>query len=197
MSEENSSFDRKSLRLFIGTKVDWDELAKDCVAFANGVGGRILVGLEDQADEPPSDQVVPETLGETIQKRMAERTVNVQVIVRPQVASNGGQLLEVAIARSTSVASTTSGRFYLRLGDTCVPITGDDVLRLAGERSGRPWEAMDSGVPGNEASTLEISRLGALLIGGPAGRRAIGTAPIVQAISYDEEGRKINKWSWD
>lgn len=236
MSDENSGFDRKSLRLFIGNNVDWDDLAKDCVAFANGSGGRILVGVEDKSEEPPPGQIVPETLGELIQKRMAERTVNVQVIVRPQVASNGGQLLEIAIARSSNVASTTGGRFYLRVADTCVPILGDDVLRLANERSGRPWEAMDSGVAASDASNTEasqllgrlrssdrvkssvkdksdsellvhyglvmerngiLSRLGALVIGGSAGRRAIGTAPIVQAISYDEDGRKINKWSWD
>lgn len=236
MSDENASFDRKSLRMFIGNKVDWDGLATDCVAFANGNGGRILVGVENDAEDPPSDQIVPEILGEQIQKRMSERTVNVQLIVRPQFAANGGQLLEVAIARSTSVASTTDGRFYLRVADTCVPITGDDVLRLANERSGRPWETMDSGVAASAASKTEVSqllsrlrssdrvkssvkdksdteillhyglvlerdmvltRLGALVIGGSAGRRAIGTAPIVQAISYDEDGRKINKWTWD
>lgn len=236
MNNENSTFDRKSLRLFTGKNVDWDELSKDCVAFANATGGRILVGVEDNAEMPPPGQTVPEGLGELIQKRMAERTVNVQLITSLQVASNGGQLLELAIARSASPASTSDGRFYLRISDTCVPITGDDVLRLANERSGRPWEAMDSGIASNAASDIEVSRLlerlrssdrvkgsvkdktdaeilvhygivleatgnlsrlGALLIGGAAGRRAIGTAPIVQAISYDDEDRKINKWNWD
>jgi ATP-dependent DNA helicase RecG len=234
MSEENSTFDRKSLRLFTARRVDWDEMALDCVAFANANGGRILVGIEDNAEEPPEGQVIPEALGEQVQKRMAERTVNVQLVSRLQVAGNGGQVLEIAVARSTSVASTTDGRFYLRVADTCAPVTGDDVLRLASERSGRPWEAMDSGVPAGAASALEathlldrlrssdrvkpsvkdksdaellvhyglvldgnLSRLGALVIGGAAGRRAIGTAPIVQAIRYDEEGNKVNKWSWD
>lgn len=236
MSEENSSFDRKSLRLLTEKKVNWDELAKDCVAFANASGGRILIGVEDKCKEPVPGQIIPEALGELIQKRIAERTVNVQVVTLLQWTKNGGQVLEIAIARSSSVASTTDGRFYLRIADDCLPITGDDVLRLASDRSGRPWEAMDAALPSSSASDAEVSRLlkqlrssdrvkasvkektdaellvhyglvlhpgetlthlGALLIGGAANRRAIGTAPIVQAIRYDEDGRKVNKWNWD
>ncbi|MDO8262222.1 MAG: hypothetical protein Q7T21_03245 [Gallionella sp.] len=44
------------------------------------------------------------------------------------------------------MASTRDGRYFLRVGDSCQPVLGDDVLRLANERPGRPWEAMDSGV---------------------------------------------------
>jgi type I restriction enzyme, R subunit len=51
------------------------------------------------------------------------------------------------IDRSPSVASTRDGRYFLRVGDSCQPVLGDDVLRLANERPGRPWEVMDSGVP--------------------------------------------------
>jgi ATP-dependent DNA helicase RecG len=46
-----------------------------------------------------------------------------------------------------------------------------------------------------QASTL--TRLGVLLLGTTADRRALGTAPLVQAIKYDEQGQKINKWVWD
>ena len=42
-----------------------------------------------------------------------------------------------------------------------------------------------------------LTRLGVLLIGNTADRRALGTAPLVQAIKYDEQGKKINKWGWD
>lgn len=232
--DECARFDRKSLRLFTGKNVEWDELAKDCVAFANASGGKLLIGLEDAAEEPPAGQRIPEDLGEKLHKRMAERTINVQLVAHLAEADNGGQILEVDIARSTGVASTTDGRYFLRIADTCVPITGDDVLRLANERSGRPWEAMDGGLAADAASRTEVAdllrrlrasdrvkasvkdkedpellahyglvsdriltRLGALLVGGASGRRAIGTAPIVQAIRYDEDGNKINKWNWD
>ena len=234
MSDENAIFDRKSLRLFTGKNAGWDDLAKDCVAFANANGGRITIGVEDKCEAPPPGQLIPEGLGEQITKRVAERTLNVPMVVLPQVAENGGQILDIVISRSPSVASTSDGRFYLRIADTCVPVTGDDVLRLASERSGRPWEAMGSGLAVTQIVPAEaehlfqrlraservkasvklksdpellahyglvhdshLTRLGALLIGGSYGRRTIGTAPIIQAMRYDEDGRKINKWSWD
>ncbi|MDR0680415.1 MAG: ATP-binding protein [Dysgonamonadaceae bacterium] len=34
---------------------DWDELAKDCIAFANSHGGSILIGIEDDAALPPEN----------------------------------------------------------------------------------------------------------------------------------------------
>jgi ATP-dependent DNA helicase RecG len=36
-----------------------------------------------------------------------------------------------------------------------------------------------------------------LLIGTAADRARLGSAPLVQAIKYDERGEKVNKWSWD
>ena len=47
---ENSEYDQKSLRLVESKTADWDELAKDCVAFANGRGGFIYIGIEDGED---------------------------------------------------------------------------------------------------------------------------------------------------
>ena len=44
--KENSLFDRKSLKIIQGKKADWKELAKDCVSFANAVGGEIHIGIE-------------------------------------------------------------------------------------------------------------------------------------------------------
>jgi ATP-dependent DNA helicase RecG len=42
-----------------------------------------------------------------------------------------------------------------------------------------------------------LTNLGVLLIGATVDRRALGTAPLVQAIKYDEVGSKVNKWLWD
>jgi len=42
-----------------------------------------------------------------------------------------------------------------------------------------------------------LTQLGVLLLGSTADRRALGTAPLIQAIKYDEHGQKINKWLWD
>lgn len=42
-----------------------------------------------------------------------------------------------------------------------------------------------------------LTHVGALLLGTSAQRRNLGTAPVVQAIKYDEHGQKVNKWQWD
>ena len=234
MTLEDQHTDRKSLRTVTGKTADWDALAKDCVCFANGTGGRLLIGIEDGEALPPVGQTVLPELLDRLRKRIGELTVNVQALPSLQRAANGGEFIELVIDRAPSVASTRDGRYFLRVGDTCQPVLGDDVLRLANERPGRPWEAMDSGVPRDAADADKLARfvqgicasdrvkdsvkekgadellthyglaqahtltrLGVLLLGSTADRRALGTAPLVQAIKYDEHGQKINKWVWD
>lgn len=234
MSLEGQRTDRKSLRTVIGKSAGWDDLAKDCVAFANGEGGCLLIGIEDREELPPAGQVIPRDLPDRLRKRIGELTVNVQALPALQCAANGAEFIELTVDRSPSVASTRDGRFFLRVGDTCQPILGDDVLRLANERTGRPWEAMDSRVPRQDIDPERLDRFGAkvrasdrvkdsvrekspdellthyglaqgqtltcmgvLLLGTTADRRALGTAPLIQAIKYDEMGQKINKWVWD
>lgn len=234
MTLEDQHTDLKSLRTVTGKTADWESLAKDCVCFANGAGGRLLIGIEDGETLPPTGQVVPPDVLDRLRKRIGELTVNVQALPSLQRAANGGEFIELVIERAPSVASTRDGRYFLRVGDSCQPVLGDDVLRLANERPGRPWEVMDSGVLRSATDTDKMShfvqgirasgrvkdsvkeksadellthyglaqgrtltRLGILLLGTTADRRALGTAPLVQAIKYDEQGQKINKWVWD
>ena len=42
-----------------------------------------------------------------------------------------------------------------------------------------------------------LTNLGLLLVGRTVDRGRVGTAPIVQAIMYDERGTKVAKWTWD
>ncbi len=143
MSLEGQNIDRKSLRVITGRTADWPELAKDCVCFANAQGGCLLIGIEDGASEPPADQRVPSELIEKVCTRINELTVNVTVVVQPrQSEATSGQYLEITISRSASPASTTDGRFYLRVGNACKPLVGEDVQRLLGERNAQPWETL-------------------------------------------------------
>lgn len=234
MESEDQHTDLKSLRLISGKQADWGSLAQDCVCFANSSGGRLLIGIEDGQKLPPSNQAIPAELIDRLRKRIGELTVNVQALPSLIRAENGGEFIELTIDRSPGVASTSDGRYFLRVGDTCQPILGDDVLRLANERPGRPWEAMGtdiqlSGVDPNKindfvrgirnstrvklsvkeknpqellahyglANGTTLTHLGVLLVGSAVNRRELGTAPIVQAIKYDDSGNKINKWVWD
>lgn len=145
MKPESQHLDRKSLRAITGKAPDWSELAKDCVAFANAQGGRLLVGIEDGESEPPAGQRVSSEIVERVRVRLAERTVNVSIAVqlcRSEITD--GQYLEITVPRSLSPSSTTDGRFYYRVGDTSKPLAGDDIQRLLNDRSTQPWETMTS-----------------------------------------------------
>ncbi len=142
MTAENQYTDMKSLRVITGKNAGWPELAKDCVCFANARGGKILIGIEDGKDEPPVNQTLPAGLAEKIMKRIGELTVNVILSLHTHVSDNGGEYLELLVARSTAPASTTDGRFYLRIADDCKPLIGNDIQRLLDERNARPWETL-------------------------------------------------------
>ncbi len=161
---ESQHFDRKSLRKVTGSTADFGELAQDCVCFANAAGGTLLIGIEDNADAPPAVQRVEPPLLDRIRKRVGELTVNVQVVAELKRHENGGEYVALTIPRATGIASTSDGRYFLRIGDTCQPIVGDDVMRLANERPATPWEEMTAqGVPRANAGAARITSLCARL----------------------------------
>lgn len=77
MSLEDQHTERKSIRLITGRNASWSDLARACVCFANGAGGRLLIGIEDGETAPPAQQIVPSDLLDTLRKRIGELTVNV------------------------------------------------------------------------------------------------------------------------
>ncbi|MFK2084782.1 ATP-binding protein [Bacteroides fragilis] len=142
--EENSLYDKKSLREITGKSVDWDEVAKDCVAFSNAQGGVIDYGIEDDADAPPADQKVSENIAVILEKRISGKTQNVSAHAEIRTHENGGQYIRLHIARGTSSASTTSGKYFTRVSDESRPLTGDDITRLSAEKGYYRWEDEES-----------------------------------------------------
>jgi ATP-dependent DNA helicase RecG len=236
MSLEGQSVDHKSLRAVTGQTANWDEIAKDCVAFANAQGGRLLIGIEENEQAPAAEQRVPLELLERARRRIGELAVNVTVAVQRQVSEDtGGEYLEVTISRSHSPASTTDGRYYLRVADESKPLVGEEIQRLLNERNAQPWETLTTlDVPRDHVDSAKLSvfaagirassrvkqsvkeksdselldhyylaignhltNLGILCVGRREDRARLGTAPVVQFIKYDEEGRKVNKLAWD
>ncbi|MCU0754748.1 MAG: putative DNA binding domain-containing protein [Xanthomonadales bacterium] len=160
MSSETQHFDRKSLALIDGPKADWQELAKDCVCFANAAGGVLHIGIEDGQTLPPPTQRIAPALLDRVRRRISELTVNVSVAPEIERAGNGGEYLRLTVARAVGVASTQDGRYYLRVGDSCQPIRGDDVLILLNERPQVPWETLCSlAVPVSEADADKVAAL--------------------------------------
>ena len=142
--EENSLYDKKSLREITGKSADWNEVAKDCVAFSNAQGGVIDYGIEDDADAPPADQKVSEDIAINLEKKINGKTHNVSAHVEILTHENGGQYIRLHIARGTSSASTTSGKYFTRVSDESRPLTGDDITRLSAEKGYYRWEDEES-----------------------------------------------------
>lgn len=235
MTRETQHLDQKSLRVITGSSADFPAVAADCVCFANASGGCLRIGIEDGESVPPAGQRVPLELLDRLRKRLGELTVNVQVAPSLATAPNGGEYIDLMVARSVGVASTVDGRYFVRVGDSCKPVVGDDVLVLLSDRPQVPWETMLSrGVAASDAAPDKVAallgqlrasdrvkasvkdkgdvellahyglceggvltHLGVLLLGRAPDRARLGSAPVVQAIKYDELGQKVNKWVWD
>lgn len=140
--EENKNIDKKSLKFLNGKNTDWNELAKDCVCFANGQGGFIYIGIEDKAIFPPEEQKITDrNLPDIIQKNIAHRSVNVGIAVTIETAENKAEYIQVQIFRNAqTIASTTDGKYYIRVHDECKLVPPDEMARLAADKNAFVWE---------------------------------------------------------
>ena len=157
--EENSLYDKKSLREITGKSADWNEVAKDCVAFSNAQGGVIDYGIEDDADAPPADQKVSEDIAINLEKKINGKTHNVSAHAEILTHENGGQYIRLHIARGTSSASTTSGKYFTRVSDESRPLTGDDITRLSAEKGYYRWEDEESKWSWKDADKEKLNML--------------------------------------
>ena len=157
--KENSLYDKKSIREITGKSADWDEVAKDCVAFSNAQGGVIDYGIEDDEEIPPLSQSVPDALKTELANKINGKTVGVSVRPEIMIHDNGSQYLRLHIFRGYNVASTTSGKYFLRIADNSVPITGDDITRLSAEKGYFRWEDQTSKWSWEEADKDKLKSL--------------------------------------
>lgn len=157
--EENSLYDKKSLREITGKSADWNEVAKDCVAFSNAQGGVIDYGIEDDADAPPADQKVSEEIAINLEKKISGKTQNVSVHAEIRTHENGGRYIRLHIARGTSSASTTSGKYFTRVSDESRPLIGDDITRLSAEKGYYRWEDEESKWSWKDADKEKLNML--------------------------------------
>lgn len=137
---ENSLYDKKSLRTITCQKIDWKEIVKDVVGFSNAEGGILEFGIEDNADEPDSRQQIPESLCTMLVNNINGKTNGVQLSSEKKTYDNGGESIILHIRRSMVMATTSDGKVFMRNGDKCEPITGEDLHRLAEDKGCYNWE---------------------------------------------------------
>lgn len=139
--KENQTYDKKSIKAVMGNTANFDEIAKDCVAFANRDGGHLSIGIENDQELPPPSQRISENLKEIVVKRINERTYNVAILPEIIVADNGGEYLDLTILRSAmSIAATTKGGFFIRDNDESKPISPEDLMRVFSDKPSFSWE---------------------------------------------------------
>lgn len=139
--KEGLKFDKKSLKTIQGKTADFDELAKDCVAFANTEGGHLAIGIENADDVPAPEQIIPEGLKELTIKKIGERTINVATNATIVKSPNGGEYIDLQVFKSqASIAGTTKGGYYYRDNDESKPIPPDELLRAITDRPSFSWE---------------------------------------------------------
>lgn len=139
--EECTTYDKKSLKTVQGKSANFQEIAKDCVAFANAKGGYLHIGIEDDEELPPEDQTITSLLPEKIVKRINELTINVGIKPEIVTAENGGQYIKLQIFPSqSSVASTTKGQYFYRDNDSSRTLLPDELTRLMNDKPAYCWE---------------------------------------------------------
>ncbi len=138
---EGLTQDKKSLKTVLGKTANFNEIAKDCVAFANARGGRLFIGIEDNDDGPPIDQLIPQELPDRIVRRVNELTINVGVHAEKYTHDNGGEYIILTILRSQSaIAATSNGTYFIRDEDKSRPVQPDELERLFVDRPSYCWE---------------------------------------------------------
>ena len=153
---ENSLYDKKSLLTITSKKIDWKEIVKDVVGFSNAEGGIIEFGIEDNAEIPVSSQQISDSLKTMLVNNINGKTNGIQISAEKKIYENGGETILLHIRRSNVMATTSDGRVYMRNGDNCEPITGEDLHRLAEDKGCYNWELQ---VSNYNISDCDASRL--------------------------------------
>lgn len=140
--KEDSNTEFKSLKKAIGSKSDVESLAETCVCFANAQGGTIVVGIENNQAEPPIEQRINIEEMNKVISRLRDLTSAVG-LANPEVhnATNGGQFFSFRVLPSSrTIATTSTGKVFIRITDNCYPVSSEELTNLAAERGAFQWE---------------------------------------------------------
>jgi len=109
---------------------------------ANAQGGYLFLGIEDKEKLPPKEQKINQDEMNTVIKILRSLTDSVG-LVNPEIKmyENGGEYFIIQIYPSMkTIATTSDGRVFVRVGDECVPVKGEELTRLAHEKGAFQWE---------------------------------------------------------
>ena len=139
---ERQDIEYKSLQKIHSGDKGFKDLSVTCVALANAQGGQIFIGYDDKTGEPPAEQRVSVKEINDTTSRLRSLCFNVALASSSIMHSgNGGQYFIITIYPSVhSIASTSDGKFYIRIADRCEPVRSEDIQRLANDKQSFQWE---------------------------------------------------------
>lgn len=144
---ENTTTEFKSLRKIIDNqgKLKTDglrDLAVTCVSLANSQGGEIIFGIEDIAHEPPVGQLIQDSIINEVITRLRSLCFSVSLILKgKEKHANGSDYFIITVQPSLrSIATTSDGKVFIRIGDQSQPARSEDLVHLASEKDAFQWE---------------------------------------------------------
>jgi ATP-dependent DNA helicase RecG len=161
--EEGSSVDYKSIKKVLDTsgRLKSDglrDLAVTSVAFANVHGGKIVIGIEDKDKLPPINQTIDVTIANETIKRLKSLCFNVGFQLGDiETHANGSDFFSIIIYPTLkSIATTSDGKIYIRIGDQCQSARSEDIVRLASEKDAFQWELQPRNISYSEIPEINM-----------------------------------------
>lgn len=144
--KECQTVDLKSVRKIREGDKGIRGLAVSCVAFANSQGGRLYIGIEDKTHAPIPGQRISNDEYLTAIDRIKNNCCGLAIEADPiTVDENGDEYFVINVFPSRNTfASTSDGKFYIRIADKCMPMHSEDIHRVAEYKDAFQWEVVCS-----------------------------------------------------
>ncbi len=117
---------------------DVNVLAETLVAFANGDGGTILVGVDHKG------RVKTSLLPEEVEDSLRLALIRTRPVVRTEwhmEQQAEGPVIAIHVPRSTELHSLDDGRVLIRTGTQNRPLSGEEIRQLAATKSSGDFES--------------------------------------------------------
>ncbi len=115
---------------------DAERLAEVLVAFANGDGGTVLIGLETSGEV---QDVMLEEVEDTLRLALSRCRPGVRTEWQ-RSEYNGHEIVALRVPRSNELHSLEDGRVLVRSGTENRPLAGDEIRHLAATKSSGDFE---------------------------------------------------------
>jgi len=141
MGEETVYTEYKSIQKIRTGDKGFKDLSVTCVALANAQGGIIAIGIDDKTRKPPVGQAIEQKEANEAATRLKSLCFNVSLSCSVVLQhENGSHYFTITVSPSLkSIASTSDGKFYIRVVDKCEPIRNEDIHRLANVNEAFQW----------------------------------------------------------